>query len=288
MPISNAPDKNGVLDNAPDKAGALDSVRAVGRSIAILQVINREGSASMAEIARAVALPYATAYRLVQTLAQQGMIELEPGRKRYRPTELVHTLSCGARGPTHLVSVARPHLLAAQQAWSWPVSLVTRVGQWMMVCDSTHALTSLTFNNVYPGYTLPITSSASGLAYLAYCPDGEREAVLAGLRDFAAPGIVPLELPRLRAQIEQCRRQGYATLERNPCTQSPGKTSSIAAPILKSDGGLYGTLTLIFFSSALDLRTATERYGEPLRERAAQIAWEMNRVPGIPAGVAAA
>jgi IclR family mhp operon transcriptional activator len=266
-------------------SNALDSVRAVGRSIAILQMINREGSASMAQIARAVDLPYATAYRLVQTLLQQGMIELEAGRKRYRPTELVHTLSCGARGPTHLVSVARPHLVAAHQDWSWPVSLVTRVGQWMMVCDSTHTMTSLTFNNVYPGYTLPITSSASGLAYLSYCADGEREAILEGLRDFALPGIVPLQLPRLRAQIEQCRRAGYAIFERNPCTQSPGKTSSIAAPILKTEGGLHGTLTFIFFSSALDVPTAVKRYAEPLRERAARIAQEMNCTPA--AGMAA-
>ena len=253
------------------KSSALDSVRAVGRSIAILQAINREGSASMAEIARAVDLPYATAYRLVQTLMQQGMIELEPARKRYRPTELVHSLSCGARGQTHLVHVARPHLVQAHHDLSWPISLVTRVGQWMMICDSTHALTSLTFNNYYPGHTLPITSSASGLVHLAYAPDAERESILAGLQSYEAPGTVPLELPRLRARIELCRRLGYGTMERNPCTQNPGKTSSIAAPILKTEGGLHGTLTLIFFSSALDMETAAARYAAPLRERAAAV-----------------
>jgi len=260
-------------------SSAMDSVRAVSRSIAILQVINRDGSASMAEIARSVDLPYATAYRLVQTLMQQGMVELEPSRKRYRPTELVHTLSCGARGPTHLVSVARPYLVEATRSFNWPLSLVTRVGQWMMVCDSTHALTSLTFNNYYPGYTIPIASSASGLVHLTHAPQAERESILSGLHEFDSTEAVPLQISRLKGQIEQCRRLGYGTMERNPCTNNPGKTSSIAAPILKADGGLHGVLTLIFFSSALNLQTAVTRYSTELTRTANRIAQELAHQP---------
>ena len=88
------------------EASALGAVRAVSRSVAILQAINRSGSVSMTQLAREVDLPYATAHRLVQTLVHEGLIELETCRKRYRPTELVETLSCGARGGAQLVSTS--------------------------------------------------------------------------------------------------------------------------------------------------------------------------------------
>jgi IclR family mhp operon transcriptional activator len=257
-------------------ASASGAVRAVSRSLAILQSINRHGVASMSIIARDVGLPYATAHRLVQTLVHEGLIELEPCRKRYRPTDLVETLSCGARGATHLVSVARAHLVELTREVSWPVSLVTRVGQSMMVRDSTHALTSLTFNLYHPGYTLPMLDCASGLVYLAHTDAVERESIVAGLKEFGTSEKLRSQLPQLDQVLVRCRNAGYATKERNPHTDNPGLTSSISVPISTDGGKVHGVLTLIFFASALDMRIAVERYLAPVTKTARAIAVDLD------------
>ena len=254
-----------------DNTKQLEPVRAVSRSIAILQLINRSGSISMSRIAQSVGLPYATAHRLVQTLLHEGLVELEPDRKRYRPTELVETLSYGLKGPRHLIAAARPHIVKITKETSWPVSLVTRVGTWMMVRDSTHALAPLTLNVYYPGYTLPILGSASGLAYLAFADDDERESILATTRALSDTAHQAHDFQPLQQSLDECRARHYATKERNPHTENPGLTSSIAVPIRRAEGGLHGTLTLIYLSSAMSVRTAVERYKAALLEAAIKV-----------------
>lgn len=258
------------------EASAAGAVRAVSRSVAILQAINRSGSVSMTQIAREVDLPYATAHRLVQTLVHEGLIELETCRKRYRPTELVETLSCGARGGAHLVSVARPHMVELTRRVSWPVSLVTRVGQSMMVRESTHSLTSLTFNLYHAGYTLPMLGCASGLTYLAYTSEIERESIIKGISEFGDDEKLTRQLPQLEGVLQRCRAMGFATKERNPHTENPGLTSSIAVPIMLDSGSpFHGVLTLIFFASAMSVRIAAERYLPVLKETARNIALDL-------------
>jgi IclR family mhp operon transcriptional activator len=259
------------------EASALGAVRAVSRSVAILQAINRSGSVSMTQLAREVDLPYATAHRLVQTLVHEGLIELETCRKRYRPTELVETLSCGARGGAQLVSVARPHMVELTRRVSWPVSLVTRVGQSMMVRESTHSLTSLTFNLYHAGYTLPMLGCASGLTHLAYTSDIERESIINGLREFGTDEKLNRQLPQLDGILQRCRQMGFATKERNPHTENPGLTSSISVPIMLEEGApFHGVLTLIFFASAMSVRMAAERYLPILKETARNVAMDLD------------
>ncbi len=246
-------------------------IRAVTRSIAVLQAINRHGALTLMDIATEIKVPYPTACRIVQTLQVEGLIEREPGRKRYRPTALVHTLSHGFQTDDHLVTAARPHLVELTRQISWPVSLCTRVGQKMMVRDSTHSLTSLTFSNYYPGYTLPLLECASGRVYMAYCSQIERETVLEGLRMEGGPFGADV-LPQFESgeMIELIREHGYATKGRNLYTENPGKTSSIAAPVFDGDR-LVGTLSVIFFSASLKMPKAVEQFVPSLTQSARAI-----------------
>jgi IclR family mhp operon transcriptional activator len=252
----------------PERDG---NVRAIARGLAVLQVINRGGSVSMMQISRGAGLPYPTATRIVQTLIEEGMVEREPARKRYRPTALVRTLSAGYRDEDDLVAVARPLLVELTRQLLWPVSLATRVGAMMMVRDSTHQLTSLTLHNYAPGYTLPMVECASGKAYLAWAEPEELAMVMAGLGQGDRPaermGRLLLADGSLLGRI---RAQGYATQARNPYTATPGKTSSIAAPVFRGER-VAGAISLIFFAAAMPMREAEARYAPPLLGAAQRI-----------------
>lgn len=250
-------------------------IRSITRSIAALRAINRAGSLNIMEIAKASDVPYATACRIVQTLVYEGLIEQEPARKRYRPTILVQTLATGYQRDDDLVRVARPHIVELTKRVGWPISISVRVGREMMLRDSTHSNSSLTFERYYPGFTLPILDSASGKVSMAFAPDEEREMILRFMRvsqdidlNYLATAEVGLDVARVRAE-------GFATQGRNYHNLTPGKTSSIAVPIFRN--GVYeGAMTLAFFVAAMKLSQALELYLTDMKATAAAISHDLS------------
>jgi len=246
-------------------------IRALSRGISVLQAINRGASLSLMEIARSSEVPYPTACRIVQTLVFEGLIEREPARKRYRPTALVQTLAHGFEGDAQLAAAARPHIVDLTRRLGWPISLTTNVGHSMVIRDSTHALTTLTFNNYHPGFTIPMLECAAGIAYLSHIDDEARAHRLNSLK--LLPKRVNLHIISLFESgglAEQIRRDGYATRGHNRFTRNPGKTSSIAVPIF-GGAAVAGMLTLGFFSTAMKMGDATERFVAPLQDAAREI-----------------
>lgn len=251
-------------------------IRSLSRGLAVLQAINRAGSLSMMEIARMADVPYPTAARIIQTLLHEGLIEQEPARKRYRATALVQTLSHGYQGHGALIRAAREAIVTLTHDISWPVALSARVGQSMVIRDSTHSLSALTFNTYYPGYAMPILECASGLAFLAYCEAEEREEILSALRAFGDPDHKHvLDLFECEDLAKTIRSQGVSTRSYNQFTRNPGKTSSMAAPIFL-DGRVAGTVSIAFFSSAMPMKTALTQLAEPLRQTASTITQRLN------------
>lgn len=254
-------------------------IRSVQRAITILQIVNRGKSLSLIEIANASEIPYPTTCRILLTLVHEGLVEREPGRKRYRPTPLVQTLSHGFQGHGRLIEAAAPHMADLTRIVGWPVSLTTHVGAKMVIRHSTHAMTSMTFNTYHPGYSIPILECAAGQTYLAHAPVFERESLLNSLELMQREGTAyPLQLLREEETVAALRQKGYATRRNNAFTENPGMTSSIAVPLL-SDEGLEGALTLVFFSKAYGMKDAVEQFEAPLKACARAIAEELNRVP---------
>ena len=256
----------------PERDG---NVRSISRGLAVLQAINRGGSVSMMEICRHADIPYPTACRIVQTLMDEGFVEREPARKRYRPTALVRTLAMGFQDEDDLVHVARPHIVELTRTVGWPISITSRVGPMMMVRDTTHKLTSLTLHNHVPGYTLPIIESSSGKTYLAWCDDEERAGVLHGLRQMDGPAErMAVLLTSSDRLFDEIRTKGYGTQARNAYTPQPGKTSSISVPLF-NDRRVVGVLVLIYFASAISMAEAEARYVPLLKDTARRISAEM-------------
>lgn len=250
-------------------------IRSVTRSIAVLRAINRAGSLSMMDIAQQSKVPYPTACRIVQTLLYEGIIEREPTRKHYRPTAMVQSLSSGFQDHSRVAAVARPHIVALTKKHLWPLLVATRVGQSMMVRDSTHSLTSLSFNNYHPGDTFPLLECASGRAYMAFAEDEERAGILESIQELGTE-IDPHTLSLFTSGIllDEIRATGYAARGRNRFTSTPGKTSSIAAPLFEH-GVVCGALTLVFFASAMKMDEAIRRYAEDVVSTARHISEEL-------------
>ena len=249
-------------------------IRSISRAIAALKAINRQGSLTMMEIARAAGVPYPTACRLVQTLVYEGLVEQEPDRKRYRPTAMVQSLAYGFQDDDRLVEVARPHIVSLTRRIGWPISIAVRVGRNMMLRDSTHASTALTFERYYPGFTLPVLESASGKLSLAYTADEEREMLMRWIKVSEEVDPEYLRAAHAALNVERIRAAGHAVQGRNHHNLTPGKTSSIAVPIFMGDH-FKAAMTMIFFASAMKVETALDRYLDELKGTAATISNEL-------------
>lgn len=238
----------------------------------MLSAISRDGPLTMMAISRSADVPYATACRIVQTLLHEGLVEQEPGRKRYRVTSLVQTLATGFQDEDFLAAAAMPHLEELCRKVGWPISLATRVGTRMMVRASTHQMTSLTFTNYYPGFTLPIAECATGKAYLAYCDDEERQMIKdaweATANETSQTGMLLLSDDVALANI---RKAGYALQARNLYNFEPGKTSSLAVPVFDQSDQLMGSVALIYFASAIKPTEVTGKFLEDMQQTVSQI-----------------
>jgi IclR family mhp operon transcriptional activator len=70
--------------------------------------------------------------------------------------------------------------------------------------------------------------------------------------------------------VDEIRDAGLAAKGRNQFNNNPGKTSSIAAPIMDGDR-VTGALTLVFFASALKLNDALGQFGDRIKTAARHI-----------------
>ena len=266
---------------AAEHEDADGSIRAISRGLSVLKVINRKGTANLTEISRETEIPYPTVCRIVTTLLQEEMIEREPNRKRYRPTAMVQSLAVGYQQENSLVTVARQTLEQLCSELVWPISLATRIGSCMALLDSTHHMTSLTLSHYYPGFTMPITECATGRAYLAYCDQESREQILNNLKtvEFMAHGLI--NPARYDEPFWQAvRDKGYAVQAHNRFSSDPGKTSSIAVPIL-SNGIVVASIAVIFFRSSLSLDEAEVSFVDKLTQAGHEISKKLEDMQSV-------
>lgn len=266
------------LNPADAKAADKDIILSLVKSIHVIQAINLHGALSLTEIAQSAGIPFPTAYRIVNTLLREGLIEREAGRKRYRATALIQTLSCGFQNHDRLVSVARPITAAFTDRHHWPLTLVTRVGDKMVVRYSTNDRTTLTFNNYFPGWQIPLFASASGQAFLAFAEEDERRRLLDQSQATSAQDALMLRQFEDGSAVRRIREQGYAAVSKSHFSANPGKTSSLAVPIFDADT-LVGSLAVVFFANAMTLEKAITDLLAPLREVAERIKGGLEDTP---------
>ena len=262
----------------PDESeGGLEPIRALGRGLSVLRAVSMGHAVTTAEVARETKLPYPTVCRILSTLCDEGYIEREPARKRYRVTETVLGLSYGYQSDSKVVAIARPHLVEATSQLKWPFVLSTRSGTSMVVRDSTHSLTSLTLNSYYPGFAFPILDSAAGRAYLAGSDEQQRADCLDAIELTEGEGEHhAVALARRAGYFSEMEQSGLAWRERNTFTEPVGRNSAIASPIFM-EGRAIGALALVFFASAMTIQDAVDQYGNTIVRRARAISEELSQ-----------
>lgn len=251
----------------PEERG--DGVRALRRGLEILRLVNASGGIRPGEIAKHLAIPRPTVYRLLQTLEEFGFVARSPSDERFRVTRAATALGDGYDPRVPICQSSGPVLASLSRAVIWPVDLSTYEDAAMVVQETTHGRSPMSIDRGMIGRRIPMLRTSAGRTYLAFSPPGHRKLILDHVRRLDDPEDRPfLEHGAITRLLNETRKRGYGV--RNGREFNP-KTASIAVPVIQ-DGQVLATLSVIWIVSALDVSEAARRFLKPVREAAEALA----------------
>lgn len=246
------------------------TVRGLTRGLLLLNLLNRiDGGASTARLAELSGLHRTTVRRLLETLQDEGYVRRSESDDSYRLSMKVRELSEGFRDEQWISAIAAPLLAELLQEVVWPTDLCTLDVDAMVVRETTHRFSRLSFHRSMVGRRLPLLQTATGLAYMAFCPDAEREQILDLLasRD-DEEGRLARDRTALDNLLRRTRHRGYG--ENFMSWNREEKIASIAIPITH-DEGVIGCLNLVYVAKAMPIEQAAQRYLPALRRTAERV-----------------
>jgi IclR family mhp operon transcriptional activator len=247
---------------------ATTSFRAVERTLAVIRALNKRNGATVAQLTRMTRIPRPSLYRILGSLCELGYLHrTDEGGGRYQLTLLVRALSDGFEDEDWMYTIAQPIMASLQAEIVWPTDISTFFDNAMHLRGTTRGSSPLTIDTARPGLRLPMLQSAAGRAYLAFCGDAEREAILLKLRSSSAPGDrLARDRNLVRNILIRTRKKGFGERHKELFE----KTGAIAIPIRRKHH-LLGCLSISFIASALTPDEAASRYLPQLNEAARAI-----------------
>jgi DNA-binding IclR family transcriptional regulator len=192
----------------------------------------------LSELARLAGYDKATTRRMLVALAGHRFVEQDARTKAYR---------LGA-GPVRLARIREACFPLTETAIPVIRDLARQTGETVHLSEfsggsliTLHVQPSMHANrvNVDPGQILPLHSTASGIAYLAFC--GEDAARLIGTHPLAAYTAHTISDPlELEKAVRETARRGYSIGDQG----YEDGVFSVAAPILGPDGVAIATLAV--------------------------------------------
>jgi IclR family mhp operon transcriptional activator len=259
------------------------TIRALDRGLEVLEVLLASSACSLRELHRTTRLSKATLTRILMTLAKRGLVWQRLADDAWLPSHTLRANAARFGDDGHLLEVAGPILEALCERLKWPSVLAVPRLRWMEVVENNAPCAYFHEVPLGPvGFRIPMLRSATGRAYLAWCADGEREAVLERLRHSQEPEDAGVHDPQaVEAMLEQTRRQGYGQRDAHfaaylrPAAPNPyDEYSSIALPILV-DQRVIGCVNLVWVARVATPAEMAARHLVELKSAVAEIAARM-------------
>lgn len=235
------------------------TVRSLVRGLDLLRALNAhdKGRASLAQLAARTGLHRTTVRRLLETLIEAGYVRRSDSDDSYVLRLQVRALAEGFKDEERVCAVSGPILSELLQHVRWPSDLCTPEGGTMLIRESTHRFSALSFHRAMVGERLPMLLTAAGRAYFCYCPDEEREALTALLRQDPLQATLASDARFITNLVEQTRARGYSSNEGDWAEER--KVGAIATPVFER-GKVIASINVIYLTRAISHAEAAARY----------------------------
>jgi len=249
-------------------------VESVTRALRLLTRLNHQTITTITELHQITRIPKPSLVRLLDTMIAMGYVRNDVAQKGYRLESGVRQLSEGFHGGPLLVEAGSGCIAELTKQLKWTVSIAVLDGAEMLICFSTLRDSPCSPFGTMLARRRSLLVQGIGRAYLAFCPEGEREILVKMLKDGANP-VRCLEIDATVQEIvSKGARQGF--VERDPLSP-PNQTSTVGMPIF-ADGHIIGTIGMTYFSSAIHRNDFHAQIITPLRDTARAIGLNAERL----------
>jgi DNA-binding IclR family transcriptional regulator len=231
-------------------------VRVLVRGLEVVALLNRHGPLTTAAISQKLRLARTTVNRCLATLEATGFVERLKTR-RYALTLKTKVLSHGFDAAVERLEPVRAAMHAAATRMQWPMSLMQLRFPEMFIEDSSDRESGFAVEFFERGTFLPVLTTASGRAVLAFSSARTRETLIDMLWPERAPELHELWPDRaaLERELEMIRERGFARAIRPLRLTEQG---SLAVPVML-DGEPIGAVAVRFALSAVSFDEARKR-----------------------------
>ena len=245
------------------------TVTGLQRGLQVLAALNRQpdGIGTTTSIAAATSLHRTTVKRLLETLRVLDYLRLSPSDESYRLQLRVRELSEGFTDDEWVSAVATPVLGELLIKLVWPSDLTTLDGDAMIIRETTHRFSPLSFHRDMVGRRMPMFFTASGRAYFGHCPDREREELLRVIA--ASPDEQQARFARndklVQRLVERTRSDGFGINDGDWAAEP--QVGALAVP-LYAEGKVLGCINVVYLRRAISVAEAEARFLPAMREAA--------------------
>lgn len=234
-----------------DRAGSPTSVQSVDRALTILELLARVGEAGVTEIAEDLEVHKSTAFRLVATLEQHGLVEQAGDRGKYRLGVGVLRLAGATTARLDLVQEARPicRQLAADTGETVNIAVLAEGGA--LYLDQVAGSSALQSHN-WVGQHIPLHATSNGKVLLSGLDDDRFAEVLTRLPRYTPHTITAKST--LRAQVEKVRVDGYSVA----VDELEVGLTAVASPIRSAHGDVVASMSISGPTFRLDTEVMPE------------------------------
>ena len=258
---------------SPDGRGSVyKQVTGLSRGLAVLQALVEapNGRALPADLARRTGIHRTTVRRLLETLCRDGYVYRQESDGSFLLTIKLRRIGESLTDQEWVAAVAAPILRELSAQVVWPCDLAIPDGIAMLIRDSTHHFSPLSFHRGMIGTRLPMLRTAMGRAYLAFSRDEVREVVLRLIAEDPDPATRSTGSPLPLAEIlRRTRDQGFGLNFRE--WKPIEKTAAIAVPIRTEPGDVVACMNIIVNTAGVNFEKLKSDFLPPLRLAVAAI-----------------
>jgi DNA-binding IclR family transcriptional regulator len=196
----------------------------------------------LTDICEHVGINKSKGYSLLNTLIHHGLVNRDPESKTYSLGLELLLLSRKLLDNLGYQELTSPHLENLSKDTQATVLFCILRGKQIYVAAKKEAAEPIGVN-IRIGHVFPDTHGAHGLAMAAFLPPNELEVLLhnSELYFLGDPATTTAKKDQVQAELEQCRRQGYA--------KDPGRLqhgiNAVSAPVFGFRGEVFGCIVVV-------------------------------------------
>src|ERR671928_170712 len=152
-------------------------VQSVDRAITVMELLSRRGWSGVTEVANDLGINKSTAYRVLTTLRDRGLVEQDAATEKYRLGFGLVLLARAVRADLDILRCARPVCERLSEQTRETVTVAVLEGDDAIVIHQTISRSSA-LNVDWTGRHTPLHVTAAGKVFLAHMPDDQRDSIL--------------------------------------------------------------------------------------------------------------